>query len=130
MGTNYKAALIPQRIRETIRGWKKSAAKRKKRHGIYGDDATIHTDTSTVMSLEEDDHHMLDIRESQPVMHSEIELQSPTPVEASPPAANENSSRIGTPLLRPSAFGSFSGSSSVVPSTGFARSSSMPARGD
>ncbi|KAJ0102961.1 hypothetical protein Patl1_04612 [Pistacia atlantica] len=51
MGTNYKAALIPQRIRETIHGWKKEA-RRKRRHGLFPDDSTIHTDTSTVMSLE------------------------------------------------------------------------------
>ncbi|GFZ02121.1 seven transmembrane MLO family protein [Actinidia rufa] len=31
MGTNYKAALIPQRIRETIHGWKKAARRRKKK---------------------------------------------------------------------------------------------------
>ncbi|KAE8660262.1 MLO-like protein 11 [Hibiscus syriacus] len=55
MGTNYKAALIPQRIRETIHGWGK-AARRRRRLGRFTDDSTIHTDTSTVMSLEEDDH--------------------------------------------------------------------------
>ncbi|KAJ8435542.1 hypothetical protein Cgig2_034113 [Carnegiea gigantea] len=114
---------------ETIHGWKKSAAKRKRRLGIYGDDATIHTDTSTVMSLEEDDHHMLDIPESRPVMHSEIELQSPPPVEASPPAANEDSSRVGTPLLRPSAFGSFSVAHAPLPYVPEAEGSSLVGSG-
>ncbi|KAH9617891.1 hypothetical protein KSS87_007842 [Heliosperma pusillum] len=105
MGTNYKAALIPQRIRETIHGWKKSATKRKRRLGIYGDDSTVHTDTSTVMSLEEDDddHQLLDIPETRPVSHSEIELQSPSTMQSSPA---ENSSRGATPLLRPSSSSS------------------------
>ncbi|PWA56126.1 MLO-like protein 11 [Artemisia annua] len=31
MGTNYKAALIPQRIRETIKGWRKEARRRRKK---------------------------------------------------------------------------------------------------
>ncbi|XP_021754850.1 MLO-like protein 11 [Chenopodium quinoa] len=103
MGTNYKAALIPHRIRETLHGWKKSAAKRKKRLGMYGDDSTVHTDASTVISLDEDDSHMLDIRVSGAAAQSEIELQSPSTTDASPPVANESSSRVGTPLLRPSA---------------------------
>lgn len=56
MGTNYKAALIPRRIRETIHGWGK-AARRKRRLGHFTDDSTIHTvtDASTVASLEEYD---------------------------------------------------------------------------
>lgn len=104
MGTNYKAALIPQRIRETIHGWKKSAAKRKKRLGIFGDDSTIHTDTSTIASLDDDDDNQLvDIPEAGDATHCEIELQSPSTVDASPPVANENSSRVATPLLRPAA---------------------------
>ncbi|KAK3199020.1 hypothetical protein Dsin_022435 [Dipteronia sinensis] len=50
MGTNYKAALIPQRIRETIHGWGKEA-RRKRRHGLFTDDSTItqrhkHSDVS------------------------------------------------------------------------------------
>lgn len=132
MGTNYKAALIPQRIRDTIHGWKKSAARRKRRLGLYGDDSTIHTDTSTVMSLEEyddHDHQMLDIPETRAVTLSEIELQSPSTVEASPPIANENSSRVVTPLLRPSASVSSTTSSSFQV-TGLPRSSSTPARRD
>ena len=104
MGTNYKAALIPQRIRETIHGWKKSAAKRKKRLGIFGDDSTIHTDTSTIASLDDDDDNQLvNIPEAGDATHCEIELQSPFTVVASPPVANENSSRVATPLLQPAA---------------------------
>ncbi|KAG0472882.1 hypothetical protein HPP92_014739 [Vanilla planifolia] len=54
MGTNYKAALIPHRIRETMHGWGKAARKRRKhRQGI--DESTIHTETSTVFSIEEDE---------------------------------------------------------------------------
>ncbi|KAJ3692986.1 hypothetical protein LUZ60_012081 [Juncus effusus] len=54
MGSNYKAALIPQRIRETIHGWSKAAKKKRKyRRGM--DDSTVRTETSTVCSLEEGD---------------------------------------------------------------------------
>ncbi|GLT83360.1 hypothetical protein SLE2022_016530 [Rubroshorea leprosula] len=104
MGTNYKAALIPERIRETMHGWGKEARRRKRRHGQYTDGSTIHTETSTVMSLEEDDHQVLDIPETGNATHTEIELQTPPTVTYSPtPVANETSSRISTPLLRPSA---------------------------
>ncbi|KAI5605471.1 hypothetical protein BDE02_01G354600 [Populus trichocarpa] len=126
MGTNYKAALIPQRIRETIHGWGK-AARRKRRHGNFTDDSTIHTDTSTVMSLEEDDRQLLDIPEIGDGPVTQIELQ-PAFISVSPgPVANETSSRVGTPLLRPSA----SVSSSETPNLnveGISRSSSMPVR--
>ncbi|KAB5521451.1 hypothetical protein DKX38_025770 [Salix brachista] len=126
MGTNYKAALIPQRIRETIHGLAK-AARRKRRHGNFADDSTIHTDTSTVMSLEEDDHLLLDIPEIGDGPVTQIELQ-PAFISVSPgPDANETSSRAGTPLLRPSA----SVSSSETPNfhvKGIPRSSSMPVR--
>lgn len=126
MGTNYKAALIPQRIRETIHGWGK-AARRKRRHGNFTDDSTIHTDTSTVMSLEEDDRQLLDIPEIGDGPVTQIELQSAF-ISVSPgPVANETSSRVGTPLLRPSA----SVSSSETPNLnveGISRSSSMPVR--
>lgn len=126
MGTNYKAALIPQRIRDTIHGWGK-AARRKRRHGNFTDDSTVHTDTSTVMSLEEDDHQLLDIRDIADGPVTQIELQ-PAFISVSPGAvANETSSRVGTPLLRPSA----SVSSSETPNLnveGIHRSSSMPVR--
>ncbi|XVF70326.1 hypothetical protein PTKIN_Ptkin11bG0152900 [Pterospermum kingtungense] len=126
MGTNYKAALIPQRIRETIHGWGK-AARRKRRHGRFMDDSTIHTDTSTVMSLEEDDHQLIDIHEDGNGPYTEIELQRPHNITCSPsPVANETSSRIGTPLLRQSA--SISASSiSNFQKEDILRSSSMPA---
>lgn len=121
MGTNYKAALIPQRIRETIHGWGK-AARRKRRHGNFTDDSTIHTDTSTVMSLEEDDHQLLDIPEIGDGPVTQIELQSAF-ISVSPgPVANETPN-----LLRPSA----SVSSSETPNLnveGIPRSSSMPVR--
>lgn len=110
MGTNYKAALIPQRIRETIHGWGK-AARRKRRHGHFTDDSTIHTDTSTVMSLEDDDHELLDSHGTATGACTEIELQPASAITASSsPVANETSSRVSTPLLRPSA----SVSSSVI----------------
>ena len=124
MGTNYKAALIPQRIRETIHGWGK-AARRKRRHGCFTD---IHTDTGIVMSLEEDDHQLIDIHEGGNGIDTEIELQLPPNVTSSPsPVANETSSRVGTPLLRSSASISASTISSFQKED-FQRSSSMPVR--
>lgn len=126
MGTNYKAALIPQRIRETIHGWKKSARK-KRRHGLFTDDSTIHTDASTVLSVEDDDR-LMDVHEitTDLATGTVIEMQPETASTASPlPIANETSSRASTPLLRPSA--------SVSSATRFnfnaetiTRSSSMP----
>ena len=124
MGTNYKAALIPKRIRETIHGWGK-AAKRKRRHGCFTD---IHTDTGIVMSLEEVDHQLIDIHEGGNGIDTEIELQLPPNVTSSPsPVANETSSRVGTPLLRSSASISASTISSFQKED-FQRSSSMPVR--
>ncbi|KAA8523878.1 hypothetical protein F0562_010301 [Nyssa sinensis] len=127
MGTNYKAALIPQRIRETIHGWGKSA-RRKRRHGIFTDDSTVHTDTSTVLSVEEDDHQLLDSPRAAPDACTEIELQPHIIISTNPSSvANETSSRVGTPLLRPCASVSPSVMSSFEPE-GITRSSSMPAR--
>ncbi|XWS09967.1 hypothetical protein CRYUN_Cryun39dG0035400 [Craigia yunnanensis] len=129
MGTNYKAALIPQGIRETIHGWGK-AARRKRKHGGFTDDSTIHADTSTVMSLEEDDHQLIDIHEAGNGADTEIELQPPPNIISSPsPVANETSSRVGTPtpLFRPSASISASTISSFQEED-FQRSSSMPVR--
>ncbi|KAK6132768.1 hypothetical protein DH2020_033496 [Rehmannia glutinosa] len=96
MGTNYKAALIPKRIRETIHGWGK-AARRKRRLGIFPDDSTIHTDASTVISVEEDDdNHLIDSPRFGPQSDGQIELQ-PINIGFSgqSPVANETSSRIG-----------------------------------
>lgn len=126
MGTNYKAALIPQRIRETIHGWKK-AARRKRRHGLFPDDSTIHTDTSTVMSLEEYDHQLVDIPETTNGTDTEIELQPPND-STTPPVANETSSRISTPLLRPSASISSSATPPYFLTEVISRSYSMPPR--
>ncbi|XP_061361790.1 MLO-like protein 11 [Gastrolobium bilobum] len=126
MGTNYKAALIPQRIRETIHGWGK-AARKKRRHGMFTDDSTIHTDTSTVLSIEEDDQ-LIDIpgNVTDLATGTEVELQPVTTLASTPsPNANEASSRAVTPLLRPSA----SISSSVPFSSrieAISRCSSMP----
>ncbi|KAH7860662.1 hypothetical protein Vadar_016476 [Vaccinium darrowii] len=97
MGTNYKAALIPQRIRETIHGWGKDARRRKRRLGIYTDDSTIHTDTSTVMSVEEyDDRELIDSPRANAAADLEIELQPPAIIISSSPSpvGNETSSRV------------------------------------
>ncbi|XP_022139525.1 MLO-like protein 11 [Momordica charantia] len=100
MGTNYKAALIPQRIRETIHGWGKSA-RRKRRLRIFTDDATVNTETSTVMSLDDDDNHLTDTPKTN-AGYAEIELLPPAAVNVSISVANDASSRVGTPLLQPS----------------------------
>ncbi|KAJ0861813.1 hypothetical protein HanPSC8_Chr12g0510871 [Helianthus annuus] len=127
MGTNYKAALIPQRIRDTIHGWGKEARRRRRRLGIYDDSTTIHTDTSTVISVEEFDHHELD--GLAPAEGLEIEMQPHSVLmtggSGSPRVANENSSRAGAPLLRPCASVSSSASPSFVPEI-VTRSSSLP----
>lgn len=134
MGTNYKAALIPQRIRDTIHGWGKEARRRRRRLGIYGDDSTVHTDTSTVISVEEfDDHHELDSPRARmtPGEGLEIELQQHSVVinsdSDSPFVANENSSRVGTPLLRSCASVSSATSPNIMPEI-VTRSSSLPAQ--
>ncbi|KAL1206615.1 MLO-like protein 11 [Cardamine amara subsp. amara] len=130
MGTNYKAALIPQRIRETINGWGK-ATRRKRRHGLYGDDSTIRTETSTVASIEEYDHQVLDVTETSIEQHqlqqgSELELQPR--IDFIP---NEASSRVGTPFLRP--WLSISSPTTTIelrsePMETLSRSSSLPVR--
>ncbi|KAE8713645.1 hypothetical protein F3Y22_tig00110206pilonHSYRG00257 [Hibiscus syriacus] len=123
MGTNYKAALIPERIRETIHGWGK-AARRKRRHGRFTDDSTIHTETSTVLSLEEDDHRLIDVHEASDGTYTEIELQ-PRPDAPSGPGPVKTSSRVGMPIVRTST--SISASTiSRLQHEDFQRSSSMP----
>ncbi|CAI0376148.1 unnamed protein product [Linum tenue] len=122
MGTNYKAALIPQRIRDTIHGWGKAARRRKRRHG-FTDDSTIRTDTSTVISLEDEDNHQLldPPADTNPI---------PDSLQASPlgHVPNETSSRAGTPLLRPSAsYIASPVASRVVVEDSFPRAASMPA---
>ncbi|XVF18891.1 hypothetical protein REPUB_Repub11eG0062500 [Reevesia pubescens] len=80
------------------------------------------------MSLEEYDHQLIDIHEDGNGTYTEIELQPPPNVTSSPsPVANETSSRVGTPLLRPSASVSASTISSFQEED-FQRSSSMPVR--
>lgn len=70
MGSNYKAALLPQGIRDTIHGWGKAARKRRKhRRGM--DESTIHTETSTVCSIEEDEQELLE----DPSDHSYIQIE-------------------------------------------------------
>nr|VDC87104.1 unnamed protein product [Brassica rapa] len=115
MGTNYKAALIPQRIRDTIQGWGK-ATRKKRRHGYYGDDSTVRTETSTVASIEEYDH--------------QLELQPIQPRNTSASAANESSSRAGTPLLRPCVSISSATTPELIvePMEPLSRSSSLPVR--
>ncbi|KAB1217241.1 MLO-like protein 11 [Morella rubra] len=128
MGTNYKAAIIPQGIRETIHGWGKAARRRRRRLGMFTDDSTIHTDTSTVVSVEEYDHDLLDAPTTTSGEFTEIELQPASAASTSPsPIPNETSSRVGTPLLRPSATISSAATFSFN-TEGIPRSCSMPSR--
>ncbi|RLM64821.1 hypothetical protein C2845_PM16G24270 [Panicum miliaceum] len=60
MGSKYKAALIPRRIRETIRGWGKATRKKRRRPRSTWDDSTVRTETSTVCSLTDEDEDDLD----------------------------------------------------------------------
>ncbi|KAL9259059.1 MLO-like protein [Drosera capensis] len=130
MGSNYKAALVPQRIRETLHIWKKSVEK-KRRHGHHREDSTIRTETSTVMSLEDYDDRLLDIPETSGIpMASYIELQPTSlPMMATPSLVTygPSTSRSGSPLLGHSASMS-SSTSSRLDLQAVARSSSMPAR--
>ncbi|CAN8313200.1 unnamed protein product [Cochlearia groenlandica] len=136
MGTNYKAALLPQRVRETINGWGK-ATRRKRRHGLYGDDSTttIRTETSTIASIEEyeEDHHqVLDVNHEPSTTkgtNGDHEMGACTTLGyASISAANENSSRVGTPLLKPCASLSSETFSMLQNETieSLSRSSSLP----
>uniref|UniRef100_A0A6N2NK49 MLO-like protein n=1 Tax=Salix viminalis TaxID=40686 RepID=A0A6N2NK49_SALVM len=126
MGTKYKAALIPQIIRETLLGLGK-AARRKTKDGIFTDDPTMHTDTRTVM-VEEENHHLLDIPENDAVPATQIEFQPASFIPASPTTvANETSCRAATRFLRPSASVP-SSERSYFHVEDMPRSSSMPIR--
>ena len=128
MGTNYKAAIIPQRIRETIHGWGE-AARRRRRLGMYNDGSTIRTETSTAVSLEEDDHQTLGCPADDANTHNGIEVQPVSSSPASPcPVDNETSSTPFTPLLQPSASISSSSVTLTIQTEGIQRSASMPAR--
>ncbi|XP_039026922.1 MLO-like protein 11 [Hibiscus syriacus] len=82
MGTNFKAALIPQSVRETIHGWGKEARrrsrKRRRMHARFADDSAIQTDTSTLTTLtsvHENLHRLTDVYASRASTSSEIEMQ-------------------------------------------------------
>lgn len=93
---------------------------------MFTDDTTIHTETSTVMSLEDDDHRLIDDTPEITSGYTAIELQ-PTVQDESDSVANERPSRARMPLLQPSA----SLSSPVdhkFEVERFMRSSSMPVK--
>ncbi|KAK8622741.1 hypothetical protein V6N13_117644 [Hibiscus sabdariffa] len=93
MGTNFKAALIPQGVRETIHGWGKEARRRSRRKrrklGRFNNDSTIQRDTSTirrdtsttrtekssVSSVEDDYHRLIDINAACASTSTDIEMQ-------------------------------------------------------
>ncbi|XP_040378871.1 MLO-like protein 14 isoform X2 [Oryza brachyantha] len=74
MGSKYKAALIPRRIRETMHGWGKDARKRRRKH--RGDDSTIRTETSTVCSLDDEDDDELFVESTPSRPYLKIQLQT------------------------------------------------------
>ncbi|PKA53020.1 MLO-like protein 14 [Apostasia shenzhenica] len=124
MGTNYKAALIPRRIRETMHGWGK-AARRRRKHRRGTDESTIHTETSTVCSIEEDDQNLFEDHSESSYVN--IELQ-PASDHSTIQSLESNHGGADLPLLKPS---------SSLPSSPFisgrgrkiSRSASMPAWG-
>ncbi|KAL6570603.1 Mlo14p [Orobanche gracilis] len=126
MGSKYKAALIPQRIRETIHGWKK-AARRRRRLGGFADDSTIHPDSSTMLSVEEYDDEFPPDTPRFTNSSGEIELQKTHNIFVNDHSgvADATLSRVGTPLLRPSASISLPVSFRFLPET-VRRSCSLP----
>lgn len=87
MGSNYKAALIPRRIRETMHGWGKAARRRSKHRRSTDDATTIRTETSTVCSLEEGDQELFDDPRENPNPYVLIELQPTTDTTATTTAS-------------------------------------------
>ena len=139
MGSNYKAALIPHRIRETMHGWGKAARKRRKHRRSIDDSTTIRTETSTVCSLEEGDQELFDNPSENPYIL--IELQPTTDTTAATTAATTplisdhttlggNSSYTGSrvPLLQ-SSVSVPSSPSLASRGNGISRSYSMPPAG-
>lgn len=97
MGTNYKAALLPHRIRETMHGWGK-AARRRRKHRRGADESTIHTETSTVCSIEEGDQYLFE--DSTENTYVQIELQPSTTTAT--PTDHSSGGHACTPLLKSS----------------------------
>lgn len=130
MGSNYKAALIPQRIKETIHEWGK-AAKKRRRHRRSVDESTIRTETSTVCSIEEDEQ-LLDDHYNHSFI--QIELQPNANMDSADndqrsPAADESmiyTTDSSTPLLHCSFSVPTSPSLSDSRGNGISRSASMP----
>ncbi|KAK1430994.1 hypothetical protein QVD17_14176 [Tagetes erecta] len=116
MGTNYKAALIPQRIRETIQGWRKDARRRKKL-GVYSDYSTVRTENSTVVSLDDFDHQEFDSPPTETTPDDSLAVELPPPTVMT--------SGSGTPLIRPSVSISSSVSQSFLQEA-VTRSYSLP----
>ncbi|KAL7584691.1 hypothetical protein Lser_V15G45311 [Lactuca serriola] len=77
MGTNYKAALIPERIRETMNEWRKEARRRRRRRkfsfSMYGDD-------SPAISVEEFDHGELHSPRVATTRNHRLEIELQPPV--------------------------------------------------
>lgn len=134
MGSNYKAALIPLRIRETMHGWGKEARKRRRHRRSIDDSTTIRTETSTVCSLEEGDQELFDNNPSDnPYVLIELQTATAATTTATTTAAT-------TPLISDhtvtSSCAPLLQSSVSVPSSpalsargnGISRSYSMPAR--
>ncbi|XP_078427439.1 MLO-like protein 14 [Wolffia australiana] len=123
MGSQYKAALIPQRIRESIHSWGKEARRRrrKRRHG-YDDTTTAPTETSTVCSIEDED-----IDESAERDYIAIRLQSLAgPINASDFVETAAASMEDDPLLHAASVPSSPAVSRMTAHREIFRSSSLP----
>ncbi|KAJ4785154.1 MLO-like protein [Rhynchospora pubera] len=127
MGSNYKAALIPERIRQTMHGWGKAARKRRK-HRRGFDESTIRTETSTVCSLDEGDQELLDDESTSRPRFVQIELQ-PSGTKnrfSTATSAQVSTNGSGAPLLQSSASLPASPSIGDHRVNGVQRSNSMP----
>lgn len=69
---------------------------------MFADDTTIHTETSTVLSLEDDDRRLIDDTSETTADYTAIELQLTTVQDEPDSVTNERPSRARTPLLQPS----------------------------
>lgn len=138
MGSKYKAALIPRRIRETMHGWGKAARKRRRKR--RGDESTIRTETSTVCSLddeedddEEDQEPFQEATPARPYLKIELQARSSgrsprpdTPCHHHPVMPNSSSTHGSSHALLLQQSSSSAPSSPSNRGGGVTRSASMP----
>jgi mlo protein len=105
MGSKYKAALIPRRIRETIHGWGKATRKKRRRRRGAWDDSTVRTETSTVCSLTDEDDDDLDDHHHGPFEETPRTARGPPPyLKVELQQTQHGPFRAGTPCFHPVAM--------------------------